>query len=292
MPEHIQTESRNSMQTMQIACHAWAYNNLPLEEAVGTIARLGFRYVDLGSGPHLDINRAAAYPEAEASNIRQLLERFNLTLTDIYLMLPFTNAPDPARREAQLTLFERLVPFAVALGTPGITVSPGIIHKDGQEHSLARAVPALLRMLQAAEDSDLRISFEPHMDSATQTPEQALLLLEAVPGLSVTLDFAHFLYQGIVSREIEPLLEHVAHVQIRQAKRGSLQTSHSEGTMNIPQLLQDLHNAGYRGALTVEYMTTFGWHGMKQVSIGQETVRTRDALRAARAHFDTSSPTC
>lgn len=279
------------MISMRIACHAWAYNDLPLEEAVGTIARLGFRWIDLGSGPHLDLNRAAAYPEAEAATIQQVLRRFDLAVTDLYLMLPYINAPDPAQREAQLTMFERLIPFAVALGTPGITVSPGLIHKDGPDHSLARAIPALLRMLQAADDTDLRISFEPHMDSVAQRPEQALLLLEAVPGLSVTLDYAHFVYQGLVSREIAPLLDHVAHVHIRQARRGALQTPHSEGTVNIPQLLQDLFSAGYRGALTVEYMTTFGWHGMMPVSISTETVRTRDALRAARARLLSSTAT-
>jgi len=271
---------------MQIACHAWSYNDLSLEDAVGTIARLGFRFIDLGSGPHLDTNRATAYPEAEAQTIRDLLDEFDLTLTDLYLMLPMVNSPDPAQREVQLTLFERLIPFAVSLGTPGITVSPGVIHKDGPEHSLARAIPALLRMLQAAEDTDLRVSFEPHMDSVAQRPEQALLLLDAVPGLSVTLDYAHFVCQGIVRREVEPLMEHVAHVQVRQARRGNLQTPHDEGTMDIPQLLQDLHALGYRGTLTVEYMTTFGWHSMKAISISKETVRTRDALRAARARLE------
>jgi sugar phosphate isomerase/epimerase len=261
------------MQSMRIACHAWAYNNLSLEDAVGTIARLGFRYVDLGSGPHLEVGRAAAYPEAEAANILRLLERFELTITDLYLMLPYTNAPDPSQR---------------ALGTPGVTISAGIVHKDGLDHSLARAVPALLRMLQAAEDTDLRISFEPHMDSVAEKPENALLLLEAVPGLSVTLDYAHFVCQGIVRREIEPLMEHVAHVHVRQARRGILQTPHDEGTINIQELLQDLYHVSYRGALTVEYMTTFGWHGMKEVSISNETVRTRDALRAARARLEIS----
>jgi hydroxypyruvate isomerase len=271
---------------MQIACHAWAYNNLSLEDAIGTIARLGFRYIDLGSGPHLDVVRAAAYPEAEASKIRRLLADFNLTLTDLYLMLPYTNSPDPAQRDAGLSLFERLVPFAVALGTPGVTISPGIVQKDGPDDSLARAVPALLRMLQAAEETDLRVSFEPHMDSVAQTPQQALLLLEAVPGLSVTLDCSHFIFQGIARREIEPLFEHVAHVQVRQAKRGCLQTIHDQGTLNLDQLLKDLHEHGYHGAITVEYMTTFGWHGMKQISIGKETVRTRDALRAALARLE------
>ncbi|MBN1680961.1 MAG: sugar phosphate isomerase/epimerase [Anaerolineae bacterium] len=277
------------MQEMQIACHTWSYNNLSLEDAVGTIARLGFRYIDLGTGPHLDIDSAAAYPEAEAAKILRLLQQFNLTLTDLYLMLPFINAPDPARRGSELALFEQLIPFAVALRTPGITVSPGIVHRDGIDHSLARAVPALMRMLQAAEDTDLRVSFEAHMDSVAQTPEQALLLLEAVPGLSLTLDYSHFVYQGIVRREIEPLLEHVAHIQIRQARRGALQTAHDDGTINLPELLQDLREHGYRGALCVEYMTTFGWHGMRQISISREAVRTRDALRATYARLDTAS---
>jgi sugar phosphate isomerase/epimerase len=276
----------------QIACHAWAYNNLPLEEAMGTIARLGFRYIDLGSGPHLDVNRAAAHPETEATAIRQLLDRFALTLTDLYLLLPHINSPDPAQREAQISLFERLVPFAVALRTPGITISPGIVQReDGPEHSLARSIPALLRMIQAAEETDLRISFEPHMDSVAQKPEQALLLLGAVPGLSVTLDYAHFVCQGVVRREIEPLMEHVAHVQIRQAKRNVLQTAYNEGTINFQQLLQDLNEAGYRGALAVEYMTTFGWHGMKKISISTEIVHTRDALRVARERLESAPKT-
>jgi sugar phosphate isomerase/epimerase len=275
------------MQPMRIACHAWAYNNLPLEEAVGTIARLGFRYIDLGSGPHLDVNRAAADPETLAAAIRQLLERFALALTDLYVLLPHINSADPAQRDAQITLFEKLIPFATALGTPGITLSPGIIQKDGADHSLARSIPALLRMLQAAEDTDLRISFEPHMDSVTQKPEQALLLLQAVPGLSITLDYAHFVCQGIARSAIEPLMEHVAHVQVRQAKKNVLQIAHNDGTLDLQQLVQDLHNADYRGALTVEYMTTFGWHGMKKISISTETARTRDALKTARAAIHT-----
>lgn len=270
------------MPQIKIACHAWAYNNLSFDDAVGTIARLGFRYVDLGSGPHLDVGRAAAYPQAEADRILMLLDEFELEITDLYLMMPHTNAQDPAKREAHLTLFERLIPFAKALRTPGITISPGIIQPDGLEHSMARAVPALLRMLQAAEDTDLRISFEPHMDSVAQRPEYALLLLEAVPGLSVTLDYAHFVTQGIVRREIEPLMEHIAHVHVRQARRGVLQTRYDDGTINIAELVEDLYEIGYRGALTVEYMTTVGWHGMQKVSITRETVRTRDILRATR----------
>jgi hypothetical protein len=47
-------------------------------------------------------------------------------------------------------------------------------------------------------------------------------------------------------------------------------------------MLRDLAAVGYTGALTVEYMTTVGWHGMMPVNISQETVNTRNALRDQR----------
>lgn len=267
---------------LEIACHAWAYNNLPLTEAVGTIARLGFRNIDLGTGPHIDVKNAAKQPKIEAERIRHLLEDYGLTITDLYLMLPYINAPDPQRREAQLLLLEKLVPFAEELGTPGITVSPGIVHGDGQDHSLARAVPALQRIMDVTEDNDLRISFEPHMDSVASTPDNIMLLLEAVPGLSLTIDFAHFVAQDVDWEQIRKLYEYAAHVQVRQATSGHLQTPFEEGSLDMASLIQELMQADYHGVLSIEYMTTVGWHGMMEVSTTEESVKTRDVLRDAR----------
>ncbi len=267
---------------LELACHAWGYNNLPLKEALGTIARLGFRYVDLGTGPHLDLQRATQEPQATAERIRLLLEDYHLSLTDLYFMLPHVNSPESERRQRQLRLFENLIPFAVELGTPGITLSPGIRHQDGPEHSLARAVPAMQAMVEAAEDTDLRISFEPHLDSAAHTPEQVLLLLDAVPGLSLTLDVAHLITQQITWDDIQSLFEYTAHLQVRQAAPKKLQTPYEQGILDIEQLVYDLRQTGYQGALTVEYMITFGWHGMMEVSISQEIVKTRDAIHQAR----------
>ena len=48
----------------EFSCHTWAFNDLTLPEALGTIARLGFRYVDIGSGASLNAARAAERPQA------------------------------------------------------------------------------------------------------------------------------------------------------------------------------------------------------------------------------------
>ena len=115
---------------MLIACHAWGYNNLPLEQAAGTIARLGFRAIDLGTGPHIDTARAARTPDAEATVIRGLLARFNLTLADLYIMLPqIAPSRNSARRRWSYSSS-----WCRSHGArhAGITISPGIIHKDGR----------------------------------------------------------------------------------------------------------------------------------------------------------------
>lgn len=270
------------MNRLALACHSWAFNDRSLEDAVGTIARLGFRYMDIGSGPHLPLEQAANNPQSEARRIRQIVADFDVEITDVYFMLPYINSPEPRRRVAQLMLFERLIPFAVALGVPGITISPGILHPDGAQHSLARSIPALLKMTRLIEDTELRLSIEPHMDSSIITPGNALLVLESVPGLSLTLDYAHFVVQGYKLSDVYPLIQYSAHLQIRQAVKGRLQTPYQQGRIDLPGLVQDLIRADYHGAVSVEYMTTVGWYGMMPVNIAQETIQTRDALRELR----------
>ena len=267
---------------LDFACHSWGFNNRSFEEAVATIARLGFRNIDLGTGPHIDLVQAAQNAKSFAETINRTLSDVDLKLTDFYLMLPYINAPEAERRERQLRLFESLIPFAETINAPGLTVSPGIQHPDGAAHSFARVIPALQRMIDLTENTDLRVSFELHMDSSITKPEQAQLLMKAVPGLSLTLDITHLVVQDIEWDVIKSLLEFTAHLHVRQAAPGKLQTAFDDGVVDMRQLIEDLIAADYHGVVTVEYMTTFGWHGTAEVDIPYEIVRTRDALRDAR----------
>ena len=319
-------------QTLPLACHTWGFSDKPLDEAIQTIARLGFNYVDLGSGPHLDIDAAAKNPLAEARGIRVLLDYFHLELTDLYLMLPALSSLDEGRRLYEVRQFERLLVFATELGVPGITLSPGIetpeiknariprlelytnpiVPDDEDEDDEAPelepgvfdveedpepqppspfdyAVDSFQRIVELIEDTDLRLSFEPHIDSVAATPEKALAMLEAVPGLSLTLDWAQFVAQGIISREIEPLLQHTAHVQIRQAGRGRLQTPYHEGAVDIRQVVSMLLRNDYRGAISIEYMTRADTAEPAILDVVRETSLVRDAIRRTRQELSASS---
>ena len=267
----------------EFACHTWAFNDLTLPEALGTIARLGFRYVDIGSGAHFSMTRAATEPDALAAEIRADLAMFNLQVSDLYLMLPRISIADENKRRSELELFRAMLPFAKALGVSGVTVSPGVAHPSDDREALKNTTVALRNMVRWAQRLELDLSIEPHMDSMAQTPDAALRWLHAAPGLKITLDWANMLYQNIAFDDIAPLLPHTRHVQVRQAARDHLQTPFDKGQLDLSGVLRVLRDADYAGVVAVEYLPMTGErHGMMAVNAIRECARLRDALRDAR----------
>lgn len=267
---------------MEFACHTWAFSDLTLTEAMGTIARLGFRYVDIGSGTSLNALRAAADPQRVVAEIRQDLLVFNLKVSDLYLMLPRISLADEEKRQKDIDLYKALIPFARSLGTPGITLSPGLAHAADDTEAYDRTVTALREMVALGKETELKVSIEPHLDSMAQTPEAALRLVEAVPGLAITLDWSHMVCQGIALEDVLTLLPHTRHVQMRQAAAKKLQTTFEQGEIALRQVVEALRSVQYDKVICVEYMNTPGWHGMVAVNAIQESARMRDELRRVR----------
>jgi sugar phosphate isomerase/epimerase len=267
---------------MEFACHTWAFSDLTLTEALGTIARLGFRYVDIGSGTSLNAPRAAAEPRRVVAEIRQDLAMFNLKVSDLYLMLPRISLADEDKRQKDIDLYKALIPFAKELGTPGITLSPGLAHGVEDEEAFDRATEALREMVSAGKEAGMPVSIEPHLDSMAQTPEATLKIVEAVPGLEITLDWAHMICQGIRQDDLLPLLPHTRHVQVRQAAKDKLQTPFDQGQVDARLVMEALRLSNYSGVVCIEYMNTPGWHGMVAVNAIQESAKMRDELRKAR----------
>jgi len=267
---------------IEFGCHTWGFNDRPLEEALATVARLGFRYVDLGSGPHLDVVRAAEQPQKMAKTFRKHLDTFNLQISDLYLMLPRISVADDARRAHEAASFEKLMPFAVALGTPGITVSPGVKGHGAPEEVLPRVGGVLRRFHELAGEHDIALSFEPHLDSVAEMPDAALAVLEEAPGVTLTLDWAHLVKQGLKPDAAVPLLSHVRHVQVRQAAPLRMQVPSEQGVVDLKRVMTLLLSAGYDGVVTVENMQTVGWHGAAAVDSIREALALRDTLRDLR----------
>lgn len=262
-----------------IACHSWTFSDLSRGDAFGTLARLGFRAVDLGSGPHLNLTEAAKNPARAAADVCADLDLYHLKLTDLYLMLPRISLAEADLRAKEVEQFKALLPFAAAVGAPGITLSPGLAHAVTDQAAVERTIEALRAMSSAAKAVQMPLSIEPRLDSMAETPETALALLDAVPDLGVTLDAAHFITQGMPLNVMTPLLPKVRHVHVRPAAKGHLQTPFDKGTLNLNDWWSALLGAGYAGNVSIEYINTPGSHGMIEVNVVREVDRLREALK-------------
>ncbi|HEX2618495.1 MAG TPA: hypothetical protein VHL11_00075, partial [Phototrophicaceae bacterium] len=100
---------------IEFSCHTWAFNDLTLTEALGTIARLGFRYADLGSGAHFNPVKAVADPRRVAADIIGDLRVYNLKFADVYLLLPRISLADEEARRYEIDQFKTLLPVIRAI---------------------------------------------------------------------------------------------------------------------------------------------------------------------------------
>lgn len=261
--------------------HSWGFHDLLLPEVLGTLARLGFRYVDIGTGNHLSVANATSTSKRanHLQEIRHDLTMFNLQVADVYVLLPRISVADEAKRDTDLKVFKALVPFIKAIGAHGITVSAGLIHPAEDTEAHTRATDALQQMLAIAQKADLPLSIEPHLDSMAQTPDQALALVEAVEGLQITLDWAHLASQKAKTPDIVRLLPHTRHVHLRGYAPNKLQTPYEKSKHDITEIVTRLKDAGYDGFLCLDFLQTLNWHGAQKVDAVAESLRWRDTLR-------------
>ncbi len=267
---------------MQLSLTSWSLPACTTREAVAIARALGFPAIDLGYfyGPALDKAAILADPEGVAEQIRAL----GLAVPSFYHLfggaLGDRNLADPGSLDANFADFQRVTRFCKAAGIPTIFVLPGICN-PGQDRAaaLAQSARALNRLLPLALEAGVTLTVEPHVHSFLESPALTLQLLEVVPGLQLTLDYAHFTCLGYRQDEIDPLAAYAAHVHVRQARPGVLQAKAAEGTINLAAMLGTLRAAGYTGSLAVEYVHQ-DYMDTLHDDVLTETIRTRDLLRA------------
>lgn len=248
---------------------------------------LGFQAIDVGAfagWAHFEPQGLAAHPGETARNVRDIAQRYDLQLSDLIVTFGAglaehcVNATDQGVRNANCETFKRLTDFCCAAGIPGITLCPGIEHQSlGRLASLDIATAELARLAAVGHDAGLRVSFEPHVESITESPQEALSVVRQASHLTFTLDYSHFVYQGYTADEIEPLLPHTGHFHVRQAKKGQLQCRTTEGTIDFERALTLLQKYGYPGWVAFEYVWE-QWMDNDRVDVLSENLSLRRQL--------------
>jgi len=264
------------------------------ELAIQLIAGMGFEGFDLA----LSSNSTHIRPDMVMADIAgwagRLEERVRgrglefadivcLTATDFRTMA--VNSPDASERKRGEAYFRGILEFARVVGSPGLTMIPGVDWPEQEEHevSLERAARELERRAQEAREQGVRFSIEPHIGSVCQAPKDVLALCEMAPSLELTLDYTHFVIQGYAPTDIDPLVRHARHVHTRGATRERLQASLKHNVIDYEHVVDVLKDDDYDGFVAIEYLW-IEWAHLNEIDVVSETVLMRDRLRARLAN--------
>lgn len=278
--------------TDKFSCADFTFPLLPHDGALQAIKLCGINAVDLGffSGrSHLQPEHVFGNVAGAARNFSKRLADLEMQLADVFLQtsehpagLP-ANHPNHSVREKTRDLFKVALEFAVEAGGRHLTGLPGVSH-DGVVDPDARALAADEATWRAAEAAKAGIGYsvEAHVGSICASPETTLEFLKRSQGVTLTLDYGHFIYQGMTNESVHPLLPHASHFHARAGGKGRLQSALTRNTIDFAAILAGLRKCNYAGFICLEYVWV-DWEHCNEVDNISETILLRDHLRQLEA---------
>ena len=274
--------------SVRLACADFTFPLLPHNDVLCLIAMLGFAGVDVGlfeSRSHRWPSREYVHPERSGAQLKAQLADQGLAAADIFLQMDpdFTpwaiNHPDAERRAHARDWFLRTLDYARAAGADHVTTLPGVTFaEESVEAAWGRAAEELAWRVEQAGRHGIIFGVEPHVGSLISAPQGAAALVQAVPGLTLTVDYTHFIRLGMTDADVEPLLAYASHFHVRGAMPGRLQVAYKDNVINYARVYDVLHVHGYSGWLGVEYVW-IDWERCNECDTLSETILFRNALR-------------
>jgi sugar phosphate isomerase/epimerase len=274
---------------LPLACGDHSFPLLEHDQAMQVVAMLGFTGFDLavmGNRSHVRPEHIHGDVPGHAARLKRKIDAQGLRLSDVFV-IPWTdfetlapNHPDPHERERARALFADVLELAARMEAPGMTMLPGIAWPGQRpEDSMARAAEELQWRAERAAHLGLRFSVEPHIGSIAPTPQAVGQLLDLAPGVELTLDYTHFVAQGIPEHSVDPLISRARHFQARGARPGRGQCAVKDSTISYERIVDEMISAGYDGYLAIEYVW-IEWERMNECDNLSETVLLREQLLA------------
>jgi sugar phosphate isomerase/epimerase len=254
---------------MKVACSTTGFTGLSLEDALQNISELGFGFVDLlmmENWAHINPSELVSDPVSKAEQVAEMLRANGLTAVAINgnLSSPL-NSIDPERQESNRAELKALAVFAENIGIPIIVLQPGRIDPNlGAERSRDASINALRDLAKLAEGHKRLLAIETHVHSVAEEYEDALRIVESVPGLKLAYDPSHFVMKELNLADSEPLIDHSVHVHLRNAVVGDFQAEMDKGILDFDWVLSALKRHGYQDYISIEYLDRRGDYDIKE----------------------------
>jgi sugar phosphate isomerase/epimerase len=226
-----------------VACSTLCFARYPLEQALRTIAELGFGKADVAiheKGPHL---RPSEVMEDPAHAAQQLRIGPGLAPAAFSVQI---DAPLEAEYQHQLKAMCRLA----RLSTVPVLSLPAASSGSGVDHEVER----LKTLVRLAEHEGILLTVTTELDTLTEDPAVAIALCERVPGLGLTLDPSHYIAGTHEAKSFEEVYPYVRHVRLRDTGRGpnQFQVRVGQGEVEYGRIVSQLARYHYDRLLTVD----------------------------------------
>ena len=274
----------------KFSCSDYTFPVLERSAALRLVKLLGFDHVDVGlfaRSSHFSPIELQASPRSYTELVLRDLRSAELGVSDVFFQIGVdpaecaVNDPSPAVRSESHESFSHALEFCVALGCNHLTGLPGVFHPGVPANDeLELAAEETARRVKECAGAGVCYAIEPHVDSICAKVGKARAFLAAVEGLTLTLDYGHFVMAGETSEKIHDLLPYASHIHVRGGDSGRLQTSVKENTIDFRGMLDRLRGLDYRGFLALEYVWV-DWKDCNRTDNVSETVRLRRALESS-----------
>ena len=272
---------------LRLATADYSFPKLEWQQTLRLARDIGMQAMDIGlfaGRSHLNPDEILSNPAEAAALVSTALRANDLGIADVFgqpgsvFEENAVNHPDPTVRRRAEEFFYRILEFAARCNAKHLTLLPGVhFAQETYDDSVKRCAEELAWRTTAAAKCGITFAVEAHIGSIMPTPAQASRLLELVPGLTLTLDYTHFTYQGLPDDAIEPLLAHASHFHARAACRAKLQAPLKQNTIDYRRVLRAMKGANYSGFVVLEYVWV-DWMGCNEVDNLSETIVLRDLL--------------
>ena len=248
---------------LKLARADFTYSILLHQQALQVIAMLGLKDVDV----ELFEDRSHLQPSSEFKNVRgsarklrKKLEDNGLVAADLFLQLALDyqsrsiNNSSTAIRNRAREAFRQVLDYAAECKGRHVTILPGAFFNGvGAREATALSADEIAWRVERARAYKITLAFEPHKSSLANTPTRAKKLVEAVRGLTLTLDYCYFVPRGFAAAEVHPLIQHTSHFHARGTSCKSGSTSLADNTLDWKKIFKTMDQTNYKDWIKLEF---------------------------------------
>lgn len=275
------------MKPINFSCADFTFPLLAREQSLSLIRLLDFSFVDIGLFARSNTfspTDLVAGPAEYIAAVQRDMDRHGLRASDVFLQIgtepsqSAANDPERTVRTRNREIFHVAVTFASALGCNHVTGLPGVLHEGiPNKVDWELAVEEAQWRLEACSRAGIQYAVEPHLGSICADIDSTLELLGSVPGLTLTLDYGHFIFNSTPPEHVHRLATYASHFHARCGAPGRLQTPMVENEIDFEGAIAALDQADYGGTIALEYVW-IDWNQCNRCDNVSETILLRQYL--------------